>query len=111
MPLVLNITVHSSLIEMRCKQMQHTVNEGCVNHKSQLVQCSIHSPFTTVNSFVYFHNVPYSHNSSIVFCLPVLERYTGNKICEKGSTKDPKRYHVVMMTERSKFRFVDIDCA
>jgi len=55
MPLVLNITVHSSLIEMRCKQMQHMINEGCVNHKSQLVQCSIHSPFTTVNSFVYFH--------------------------------------------------------
>jgi len=32
-----------------------------------------YSPFTTVNSFVYFHNVPYNHNSSIVFAYPFWE--------------------------------------
>lgn len=39
------------------------------------------------------------------------EDHTGNKICEKGFIKDPKKYHVMMMTERRKIRFVGIDSA
>lgn len=43
-----------------------------------------YSPITTVNSFVYFHNMPCSHNFSI-FCISILgeSQVKRNKIWKK----------------------------
>jgi hypothetical protein len=57
-----------------------------------------YSPFTTVNSFVYFHNVPCSHNSSI-FCISILGGSQWKEIkYGKRIYQGPTKHHVMIMT-------------